>query len=450
MSTDESEVIHTGRELSAEFDEDFQNRLTAYICRDHEFLMRAGDLIEAKQFSNAANSILVNLVGGYFKMYKGAPSTAAILDMLKRAKVAKSIREDIFPDVVEAFKRVLGEKLTDTRYMVDRVATFARSVAFDDAIIKAAELKEKGDFEKAMQIMAKVQLIGASDAVGIYDYVANAEERRKAREYEASDDYVPDSITTGIPLLDKLLYRKGWGRREFVLFMGFAKSGKSTGMGEFSVNATLKGHNVLYVSLEVHTTILSDRFDARLSETEMSKLVEKRDDVHRKLAELGATSGLGSLWVVERPSGSLSPADLTRMLESMKSNGMVPDMIVVDYADLMKPSFRSGDVREDVKSIYTELRGIGDRFNAAMMSASQTNREGGASEVATMMHAADNIEKVRIADLIITINKTEEEATKGEARLYLAGSRNQKGNISLRVKQNLEQMRFIERIMDVS
>lgn len=55
-------------------------------------------------------------------------------------------------------------------------------------------------------------------------------------------------------------------------------------MGEFSINATLAGYNVLYLSLEVHTSILSDRFDARLSETEMSKLVERRDDVHRKLA----------------------------------------------------------------------------------------------------------------------------------------------------------------------
>jgi hypothetical protein len=53
------------------------------------------------------------------------------------------------------------------------------------------------------------------------------------------------------------------------------------------------------------------------------------------------------------------------------------------------------------------------------MTASQTNREGGSSEVATMMHAADNIEKVRICDLIISINKTEEEEAKGEARLFL-------------------------------
>lgn len=37
-----TELCHTGRGLSEEFDEDFQNRLTAYFCRDHEFLTRAG------------------------------------------------------------------------------------------------------------------------------------------------------------------------------------------------------------------------------------------------------------------------------------------------------------------------------------------------------------------------------------------------------------------------
>ncbi|HFN5758093.1 TPA: DnaB-like helicase C-terminal domain-containing protein [Escherichia coli] len=417
-----TELCHTGRGLSEEFDDDFQNRLAAYFCRDHEFLTRAGDLVAPNQFSNAANSILVNMVSGYYRMYKSAPSSSAILDMLKRAKRDKTIREELFPDVVEAFKRILAEKLSDTTYMVDQVA---------------------------MAIMAKVQQIGSNEATGIYDYFAESAERYKAREYEASDDYVPNSITTGLPLLDKLLYQKGWAKREMVLFMGFAKSGKSTAMGEFSINATLAGYNVLYLSLEVHTSILSDRFDARLSETEMSRLVERRDDVHRKLAELGATKGVGSLWIVERPSGSMSPADLDRMLGSMKANGMVPDMVVVDYADLMRASYDLRDDRANIRSIYTDLRALYDKHNVAGITASQTNREGGASEVATMMHAADNIEKVRIADLVITINKTEEEEAKGEARLYFAGSRNQKGGVSIRVKQNLEQMRFIERIMDV-
>ncbi len=38
-----TELCHTGRGLSEEFDDDFQNRLAAYFCRDHEFLTRAGD-----------------------------------------------------------------------------------------------------------------------------------------------------------------------------------------------------------------------------------------------------------------------------------------------------------------------------------------------------------------------------------------------------------------------
>ncbi|WP_439236772.1 hypothetical protein [Klebsiella pneumoniae] len=164
--------------------------------------------VAPNQFSNAANAILVNMVSGYFRMYKSAPSSAAILDMLKRAKRDKTIREEMFPDVVAAFKRVLSEKLSDTAYMVDQVATFAKSVAFDDALIKAAEMKEKGDFQGAMAIMAKVQQIGSNEATGIYDYYASAAERYKAREYEASDDYVPNSITTGLPLLDRMLYQR--------------------------------------------------------------------------------------------------------------------------------------------------------------------------------------------------------------------------------------------------
>ncbi|WP_411512005.1 hypothetical protein QM042_01705 [Escherichia coli] len=145
----------------------------------------------------------------------------------------------------------------------------------------------------------------------------------------------------------------------------------------------------------------------------------------------------------------MSPADLDRMLGSMKANGMVPDMVVVDYADLMRVRYDLRDDRANMRSVRTDLRALYDKHNVAGITASQTNREVFLSEVATMMHAADNIEKVRIADLVITINKTEEEEAKGGSCFDFTDGRNQKGGVSIRVKQNLEQMRFIERIMDV-
>lgn len=449
MSSSEMELEHTGVSLSEKFDENFQTLLAAYYCRDYRFISQAHDLVEPKQFENMALSFLVAAAGRFYKMYKQPPSMPTLINLIVNDAKAKIIRPEYVPDVKIAISKINEVKLTDSQYMVDQVTLFARSVAFDNAMIKAAEFKDKGDFEKAMQIMEKVKHLGGNGTSEVYDYYEEAATRFEARTKKASGEAPPQGITTGIRALDALLYHRGWGRKEMTLFMGFAKSGKSTGMGEFAVNATLAGFNVLYVSLEVHKEIIADRFDARLSDTDMEELVESRDRVSAKLKELGATK-LGKMFVVQRPPGSVCPNDVVRMVEGIISTGVTLDMLVVDYADLMKPNYRSGDVREDVKNIYTDLRAVFDTYNVAGITASQTNREGGSSEVATMNHAADNIEKVRIADLIITINKTEEEKAKGEARLYIAGSRNQKGEVSIRIEQNLDQMKFIKRIIDIT
>nr|WP_181374667.1 DnaB-like helicase C-terminal domain-containing protein [Pectobacterium carotovorum]AKG47499.1 41 helicase [Pectobacterium carotovorum] len=449
MSAAELELEHTGVSLSEKFDESFQLLLAAYYCRDYRFVTQAHDLVEPKQFDNMALQFLVSAAGRFYKMYKHPPSMPTLVNLIVNDAKAKVIRSEYLPDVKIAISQINEVKLTDSQYMVDEVTLFARSVAFDNAMIKAAEFKDKGDFDKAIQIMEKVKHLGGSGTSEVYDYYEESATRFEARTKKASGEAPPQGITTGIRALDALLYHRGWGRKEMTLFMGFAKSGKSTGMGEFAVNATLAGFNVLYVSLEVHKEIIADRFDARLSATDMEELVDSRDRVSAKLKELGATK-LGKMFVIQRPPSSVCPNDIVRMVEGIISTGVTLDMLVVDYADLMKPDYRSGDTREDVKNIYTGLRSIYDTYNVAGITASQTNREGGSSEVATMNHAADNIEKVRIADLIITINKTEEEKAKGEARLYIAGSRNQKGEVSIRIGQNLDQMQFIKRIIDIT
>ncbi|MDC9583072.1 DnaB-like helicase C-terminal domain-containing protein [Xenorhabdus sp. PR6a] len=450
MSSSELELEHTSASLSDRFDENFQTMLAAYYCRDYRFVTQAHDLVEPKQFDNKALSFLVSAAGRFYKMYKQPPSMPTLITLITNDVKAKAIRPEYVPDVKTAIAKINDVKLTDSQYMVDQVTLFARSVAFDNAMIKAAEFKDKGDFDKAMQIMDKVKHLGGQGNTEVYDYFSESATRFEAREKRASGEAPPQGITTGYRAIDALLYHKGWGRKEMTLFMGFAKSGKSTGMGEFGVNAALAGFNVLYVSLEVHKEIVADRFDARLSETDMDELVDSRERVSAKLKDLGATGKVGKMFVIQRPPGTVAPNDIVRMIEGIIATGVTLDMLIIDYADLMKPNYRSGDVREDVKSIYTDTRAIFDTYNVAGITASQTNREGGSSEVATMMHAADNVEKVRIADLIITINKTEEEKAKGEARLYIAGSRNQKGEVSVRIEQNLDQMRFIKRIIDIT
>ncbi len=150
---------------------------------------------------------------------------------------------------------------------------------------------------------------------------------------------------------------------------------------------------------------------------------------------------------------------LRKLVERYKNPGRNPDgsarppikfdMVVVDYADLMASSHRTKDPIENSKQIYTELRAIGFEENVAMLTATQTNREGHKSTVAKMDHVAEDFNKIRIADLVISINKTEEEAARNEARLYFAASRNQESGFTVVIRQNVAMMRFLESVVRV-
>ncbi|KLV10165.1 DNA helicase [Photobacterium ganghwense] len=444
--TTEFEV--TSVPLSEKFDSGFQLRLAAYYCRDTNFLTMTNDLVSPEQFENKAVASLVMIVNKHFRLYSQAPGKKVLVDLVKKAIESKRIREEMKPDVLVSLKEILSEPLTDSKYMLDQVSTFARNNALDEALMKAVELKEKGDFEGAVAVVQKAMLVGASDSNNYYDYYEEVDTRTERRDALEKGEDVPTGITTGIRALDAILYHKGWGRREMTLIMGGAKAGKSTALGDFSIAASDAGYNVLYVTLEVHARIISDRADARVSDTSMDDLVKAREAV-RSAILAKRSGGVGKLIIVERPAGTFTPNELNRLIHDFRAKGVKFDMVALDYLDLARSNRVTNDRRADEKDMYTDFRGLADKEDFALLTATQTNRDGMGSETAGITHVADNIEKIRIADLTISINKTDEEKAKGEARLFLAASRNQRGDITVRVKQDLDKMKFVDKVLDV-
>jgi replicative DNA helicase len=115
----------------------------------------------------------------------------------------------------------------------------------------------------------------------------------------------------------------------------------------------------------------------------------------------------------------------------------------------MIPDVRTYEERQDSKEVWIQLRGIAGEEDAAVLTATQTNREGFKASTAKAEHAAEDFNKIRIADLVISINRSDEEKDKGEARLYFAASRNQGGEFCLRVKQNMGAMQFITAVVGI-
>lgn len=432
-----------------EYDEDFQRTLAALVLRDADFVARTEGLVLPEYMSSHIDGVLVNIVKPYFDKYRICPSMKMLPTLIKDGIDRKVIRKDDLPDLVARIKELSVEDLTDREFIMGEVARFARRQAMEAAIFKCAELVDKGRIDDTEQVMKEALCVGLAEDTNRVDYFGTIDSRSHIREEILAGRIKPNGITTGHSAIDNVLYQKGWGRKELSVIMGPAKSGKSMSLVGFAAAAAKAGFNVAIFSLEVSNEILADRLDAHLSSTKMNELATSIGVVSTRVSRIAA-AGTGLLDLYEFPTGTLSPGDVRRICAKRANTKEAYDMVVVDYADLMRPDRHSDETRENSRLIYVGLRAIAVEFNLAMVSATQTNREGFSASAGKMEHVSEDINKARTVDLLLSLNATPDEKLRGEARIYLAGSRNQASDIAVSVKTEIGKATYIAAVTGVS
>ena len=99
-------------------------------------------------------------------------------------------------------------------------------------------------------------------------------------------------------------------------------------------------------------------------------------------------------------------------------------MIIVDYADLLKPTSNYREKRTELESIYEELRSLAYEFSCPVWTASQTNRSGLDAEVITMNSISEAFSKCFVADFIFSVSRTIMDKAKNGGRVFIAKNRN--------------------------
>ena len=99
-------------------------------------------------------------------------------------------------------------------------------------------------------------------------------------------------------------------------------------------------------------------------------------------------------------------------------------MVIVDYADLLKPVSAQREKRNELESIYEELRGLSQIYGCPIWTASQTNRSGLNAEVITMEAISEAYNKCFVADFIFSLSRTIEDKNTNEGRIFIAKNRN--------------------------
>ena len=437
--------------ITYDFDNDCQSEIVKCLAFDTDFHRQSDNLIESAYFQNTAEQIIADLAIKHYKRYREVPSNTAWTEILKDQIKSGRIKAGDAREVVTKLTEIDKLDVRNRAWLLDKVAEFAKHQAVMNAMMVAAKAISKHTdlerFDKIEDVMKKAFSIKLNEESDDYDYFEKIEERTQQREDIMSGKIPPRGITTGIPELNDLLYHRGWGREELSLLMGGAKASKSFHLTMFAAHAVLSGKNVLFITLENSIEITANRIDAQMSDIGLD--VQTAKPVAVEMAVKAKAINAGKLKIRNAPMGTLTPVKVQTWIDEYKTKGLVFDLVVIDYWDIMAPTIRDKDKIENSASIGRELRAMAQKEKLALLTATQANREGHKSAVLKAEHVAEDFNRIRIADVALAISRTDEEKAHSKARITFAACRNQPDGATLFLIQDLNRGLAISEVESV-
>jgi replicative DNA helicase len=276
-------------------------------------------------------------------------------------------------------------------------------------MLHSVKLLKTSSYDEISQTINDALKLGADNNFG-YDYILDFERRF---EFKARDP-----VATGWPEIDDIC-KQGLGKGELGVVIAPTGAGKSMVLVHLGTAALKAGRTVAHYTLELRDTTIACRYDSCLTGIPLDELTNNKEEIFESVTELE-----GQLIVKEYPTKSASLKTIRSHLETLKKRDIVPSLIILDYADLLRPVSPHREKRMELESIYEGLRGMAQEFDVAIWTASQTNRSGLNAEVITMEAISEAFNKCFVSDLIFTVSRTIQDKSTNSGRVFVAKNRN--------------------------
>jgi RecA/RadA recombinase len=305
-------------------------------------------------------------------------------------------------------------------WFMEEFEQFTKRKELERAILKAADLLEKGNFDPVEKLIKDAVQISLTKDMGT-DYFADPRARLMALKSNNGQN------STGWPALDKLLYG-GFNRGELQIFAGGSGSGKSLFMQNLAVNWVTAGLSGVYITLELAEGLCSFRIDSMMTNTAAKDIFRDIDTVEMKVKMLAKKAG--KLQVKYMPAQSTVNDIRAYLKELQVQTGLKADFLCVDYLDLLMPvsaKVSPNDLFVKDKYVSEELRNLARELNILFVTASQLNR-GAVEEIEyDHSHISGGISKINTADNVFGIFTSRGMREKGRYQLQLMKTRSSSG-----------------------
>ena len=406
--------------MSKEYSPELQKLFLEMMLQDAQSYVRVQNIYNPENFDRSLREVA--------RFLKEHGDNHKTLPTIEQVKAVTNVELKHVPDLTE----------DHYNWFMDEFEGFTKRQELERAILSAADMLEKGDFEPVEKLIKDAVQISLTKDMGT-DYFGDP--RSRINKYFNSGG----QVSTGWPQMDKLLYG-GFSRGELNIFAGGSGSGKSLVMMNIALSWLQAGLSGVYVSLELSEELCALRTDAMLTDMSTKDIRKDIDSTELKVKLVSKKSG--QYRIKSLPAQSNVNDIRSYLKEVQLQTGIRVDFVMVDYLDLVMPvSVKVNPNDQFIKDKYVaeELRNLAKELNVLLVTASQLNRSAVEEIEFDHSHIAGGISKINTADNVFGIFTSRAMKERGRYQLQCMKSRSSTGvGHKIDLEYNIETMRITD------
>jgi replicative DNA helicase len=399
-----------------EYGPSFQMKVISSLLTHKEFLQNINDVLSDEYFSNPAHKWIINQIIQYYEKYH----TTISMDILK-VEMKKLDNEVLKVSVKEQLREAYRADIEDLEYVQGEFSTFCKNQQLKKALLNSVDLLKAGDYDSIKYMIESAMKAGQDKNIG-HEYKKDTESRYR----EDHRSIVP---TPWEPVNE--LIQGGLGNGDLGLIFGNPGGGKSWTLVALGGHAVKMGYNVIHYTLELSEAYTGRRYDAFFTGTPVDQLEKHKAEVEALTADLP-----GELIIREYPMGKTTINTIESHIKKVIDLGIQPDLILIDYIDLLSTRKRNVDRKGEIDDIYTSTKGLARELNIPIWSVSQVNRAGAKDDIIEGDKAAGSYDKMMITDLSLSLSRKKEDKVNGTGRLHIMKNRYGMDGLTFQVDVN--------------
>jgi replicative DNA helicase len=307
-----------------------EEEILSALIQNRQKLTTFIDEVNPDFFNSVDCKNIFKMIKVYWEKYSSSPKKNVIVSSIQKliaVQAGKPVSPTIFVTVDKIFDRAeLSED--ELQYYHDELLKFIKSGKIKDIIFEGInKIDDPEAFDKIQEDLKEAVLWRIDENLGID--ITNVKERY-SRQRELLESYIPTPWSS----LNSLI-GGGFFAKTLSCFVAGSSVGKSIALDQIAFDAWAnQKKNVILISLELSEEMKGMRIDSHFMNRFIGELPAKEKEVEEAYSRINTD---GKRFIIkEFPTSSIPVRKISHFISRLEMySGFKPDLIVVDYADLL-------------------------------------------------------------------------------------------------------------------